>query len=100
LLEFTQVLRAQSKTKARFLCTSLLLMASVSEISREGQHGTPDAVIRTLEAAFLEVARDPAVQAEMKTQGFVPLAMGRHESRANIEKMTAVFKDLAQLVKE
>src|SRR6185503_3720371 len=50
--------------------------------------GTPDHVIRKLEAAFLEVARDPTVQAEMKTQGHVPLAVGSQESRAYIEKMT------------
>jgi tripartite-type tricarboxylate transporter receptor subunit TctC len=62
--------------------------------------GTPDHVMRMLEAAFLEVTKDPAVQAEMKTQGFIPMAMGIQDSRAYIERMTGFYKDLVQLVKK
>lgn len=56
--------------------------------------GTPDNVIQKLEAAFLEIARNPEIQAEMKKQGFVPAAMGHKDSKAYIEKTTAIFKDL------
>lgn len=55
---------------------------------------TPEHVIKRLEAAFLEIARNPEIQAEMKTQGFVPLAMSHAESKAHIEKMTAIYKEL------
>jgi tripartite-type tricarboxylate transporter receptor subunit TctC len=61
---------------------------------------TPAHVIRTLEAAFLEVARDPATQDAMKSQGFIPMAMGSQESRAYIERMTAFYTDLSQLLKK
>jgi tripartite-type tricarboxylate transporter receptor subunit TctC len=56
--------------------------------------GTPEAVIQKLEAAFLEIARNPEIQAEMKKQGFVPVAMGHKESKAYIEKTTEIFKEL------
>jgi hypothetical protein len=38
--------------------------------------GTPSYVMKKLEAAFLEICHNPDIQAEMKKQGFVPLAMG------------------------
>ena len=56
--------------------------------------GTPEAVIQKLAAAFLEIARNPEIQAEMKKQGFVPVAMGHKESKAYIEKTTEIFKEL------
>ncbi len=56
--------------------------------------GTPDYVVRKLEAAFLGIARNPEIQAEMKKQGFVPLAMGHRETKAYIEKMTAIYREL------
>lgn len=62
--------------------------------------GTPDYVIKKLEAAFLEIARNPEIQAEMKKQGFVPLTMGHQESKAHIEKMTEVYKALAAEIKK
>jgi tripartite-type tricarboxylate transporter receptor subunit TctC len=55
---------------------------------------TPDHVIKKLETAFLEIARNSEIQAEMKMQGFVPLAMGHEESKAYILKMTSIYKDL------
>jgi tripartite-type tricarboxylate transporter receptor subunit TctC len=54
---------------------------------------TPQAVIKKLEAAFLEIANKPEIQAEMKTQGFVPVAMGQEESKAYLQKMTIIYKE-------
>ena len=62
--------------------------------------GTPDNVIQKLEAAFLEIARNPEIQAEMKKQGFVPVAMGHKESKAYIEKTTEIFKELVADLKK
>jgi tripartite-type tricarboxylate transporter receptor subunit TctC len=62
--------------------------------------GTPEAVIQKLEAAFLEIARNPEIQAEMKKQGFIPVAMGSKESKAYIEKTTATFKELVADLKK
>jgi tripartite-type tricarboxylate transporter receptor subunit TctC len=54
---------------------------------------TPQPIIKRLEAAFLEIANKPEIQAEMKTQGFVPVAMGQEESKAYLDKMTAIYKE-------
>ncbi len=62
--------------------------------------GTPDAVIQKLETAFLEIARNPEIQAEMKKQGFVPVALGHKESKAYIEKTAEVFKELVADLKK
>jgi tripartite-type tricarboxylate transporter receptor subunit TctC len=62
--------------------------------------GTPEPVIQKLEAAFLEIARNPEIQAEMKKQGFVPVAMGHKESKAYIEKTTEIFKELVADLKK
>jgi len=61
---------------------------------------TPDYIMRKLEAAFLEVARNPKVQNEMRQQGFLPVAMGHDESVAYITKMTAIYKELAAGLKK
>jgi tripartite-type tricarboxylate transporter receptor subunit TctC len=61
---------------------------------------TPDYIIKKLEAAFLEVAKNPEIQAEMKKQGFVPVAIGHAESKAYIAKMTAIYKELATGLKK
>ncbi len=61
--------------------------------------GTPDYVIKKLESAFLEIHKNADVQAQMRKDGFEPLAMGHEESKAYIEKMTGVYKDLAAQVK-
>jgi tripartite-type tricarboxylate transporter receptor subunit TctC len=61
---------------------------------------TPDAVVKKLEAAFLQIAKDPAIQEQMKKEGFVPLAMGHAESKAYIEKMTSIYKDIVQDIKK
>lgn len=62
--------------------------------------GTPEPVIQKLEAAFLQIAKNPEIQAEMTKQGFVPVALGHAESKAYIEKMTAIFKELAADLKK
>jgi tripartite-type tricarboxylate transporter receptor subunit TctC len=61
---------------------------------------TPDYIIEKLEAAFVETATHPNVVAEMKKQGFVPIAMGHQESKAYLEKMTAIYKELAARIKK
>jgi len=62
--------------------------------------GTPDYIIKKLESAFLQVANMPEIQAEMKNQGFVPMAMGHAESKAYVEKMTAIYTELAASLKK
>jgi tripartite-type tricarboxylate transporter receptor subunit TctC len=61
---------------------------------------TPDYIIKKLEAAFVETAKHPDVVAEMKKQGFVPIAMGHQESKAYLDKMTAIYKELAAGLKK
>ena len=61
---------------------------------------TPEPIIKTLEAAFLKIAKDPAIQEQMKKEGFVPLAMGHAESKAHIAKMTAIYKDIIKDIKK
>ena len=55
---------------------------------------TPEDVIKKLEAAFLEIANNPEIQAEMTKQGFMPVAMGADESKAYLDKLTAHYKSL------
>jgi tripartite-type tricarboxylate transporter receptor subunit TctC len=61
---------------------------------------TPDYIIKKLEAAFIETAKHPDVVVEMKKQGFIPIAMGHQESKSYLEKMTAVYKELAAGLKK
>jgi tripartite-type tricarboxylate transporter receptor subunit TctC len=49
--------------------------------------GTPDDVLDILEKAFLDIANDPSIQAQMEKEGFVPLAMGREETKAYIDEL-------------
>ena len=46
--------------------------------------GTPEPVIKKLESVFIQVANMPEVQAEMRNQGFLPMAMGHEESKAYV----------------
>ena len=62
--------------------------------------GTPDPVVKKLESAFIQVANMLEIQAEMKRQGFIPMAMGHAESKAYLEKMTALYKELAAGLKK
>ncbi len=61
---------------------------------------TPDYIIKKLEAAYLEVAKLPEIQAEMKRQGFIPVAIGHEESVAYVTKMTAIYKELTAGLKK
>jgi tripartite-type tricarboxylate transporter receptor subunit TctC len=61
---------------------------------------TPDFIVKKLEAAFLQIANDPAIQEQMKKEGFVPLALGSRESKAYIEKMTGIYKDIVKDIKK
>ncbi len=61
---------------------------------------TPPEIVAKLEAAFLEIAKNPEIQAQMKEQGFVPLAMGAAETKAYLDKLTARYKGMLQQVKE
>jgi tripartite-type tricarboxylate transporter receptor subunit TctC len=54
---------------------------------------TPDYIIKKLGAAFVETAKLPDVVAEMKKQGFIPIAMGPEESKVYLDKMTAIYKE-------
>lgn len=46
--------------------------------------GTPTAVIKTLEKAFIDIVNDPVVEQQMLDAGFVPIAMNAEESQAYI----------------
>ncbi len=59
--------------------------------------GTPADRIQKLEDAFLKIATDPKVMEQMKTDGFVPLAMGAEESKTYIQQMQKLW---APVVKE
>jgi len=61
---------------------------------------TPDYIIKKLEAAWLEVAKLPEMQTEMKRQGFIPVAIGHEEGKAYVAKMTAIYKDLTAGLKK
>jgi len=61
---------------------------------------TPDYIIKKLEAAYLDVAKSPEIQAEMKRQGFIPVAIGHEESKAYVAKMTAIYKELTAGLKK
>ena len=61
---------------------------------------TPDYIIKKLETAFVETAKNPDVVAEMKKQGFVPIAMGHQECETYLAKMTAIYKELAAGLKK
>lgn len=59
--------------------------------------GTPDKIVKVLEKAFLNIANDPKVKAQMKKDGFVPIALGSSESKTYIAKKV---KEWAPVVKE
>jgi tripartite-type tricarboxylate transporter receptor subunit TctC len=61
---------------------------------------TPANIIRVLETAFLKIANDTAIIAQMKKEGFVPLAMDSKASKAHIKKMTAVYAEIVKEIKK
>ncbi|KJS86091.1 MAG: bug family protein [Peptococcaceae bacterium BICA1-8] len=62
--------------------------------------GTPADVIKTLEAAFMQIANDPDIKKQMIEQGFVPKAMGQEEAKAYIEKTTKQYLEILAEVKK
>ena len=60
---------------------------------------TPPEIVAKLEAAFLEIANNPEIQAEMNKQGFIPLAVGAAASKAHLDKLTAQYKAMLQDIK-
>jgi len=61
--------------------------------------GTPEYIVKKLEAAFLDIAKNPEIVATMKKEGFVPLAMGAKESKEHLDKMIATYKELVKDIK-
>lgn len=61
--------------------------------------GTPDYIIAKLEKSFLEIAKRADVVAEMEKQGFVPIAMGAKESKAYLDKLIPIYKDVVATIK-
>lgn len=61
---------------------------------------TPPEIIAKLEAAFLEIAANPDIQADMRKQGFIPISMGAAESKARLDKLTSHYKVLLQGIQE
>ena len=61
---------------------------------------TPANVIKTLEAAFMDIARRPEFQEEQRKNGFIPLAMGHEEAKEYMKQMTALYTELAQGLKK
>jgi tripartite-type tricarboxylate transporter receptor subunit TctC len=61
---------------------------------------TPANVIKTLEAAFMDIARRPEFQEEQRKGGFIPLAMGHEEVKEYMQKMTTLYTELAKGLKK
>ena len=61
---------------------------------------TPANVIKTLEAAFMDIARRPEFQEEQRKGGFIPLAMGHEEVKEYLKNMTALYTELAKGLKK
>ncbi|MFO8090304.1 MAG: tripartite tricarboxylate transporter substrate binding protein [Desulfatiglandaceae bacterium] len=59
--------------------------------------GTPADIIAVLEKAFLDIANDPKIKAQMLKEGFQPVAMGAAESKAYIQEKV---QEWAPVVKE
>jgi tripartite-type tricarboxylate transporter receptor subunit TctC len=55
---------------------------------------TPKEVIKKLEDAFIQIANDPEIKAEMTKQGFVPAAMGSVDSKNYLDKLTIQYRTL------
>lgn len=62
--------------------------------------GTPADRIAILEKAFLDIANNADIQAQMKQEGYVPLAMTAAESKAYIDEMTAAWAPVVKKFKK
>ena len=56
--------------------------------------GTPEDVMKVLEAAFLDISNNEAIQDQMKQQGFVPRAMGIEASKQYMERITKDYLEI------
>lgn len=55
---------------------------------------TPKEIIKKLEDAFLEIAANPEIKAEMTRQGFIPMAIGAADSKVYLDKLTDQYRTL------
>ncbi|MFZ5650874.1 MAG: tripartite tricarboxylate transporter substrate binding protein [Bacillota bacterium] len=60
--------------------------------------GTDPAIVKKLEEAFLKIANDEAIKAQMLKDGFEPVAMGAADSKKYIEDRAKVFSELYKSV--
>jgi tripartite-type tricarboxylate transporter receptor subunit TctC len=61
---------------------------------------TPANVIKTLEAAFYNIASKPEFQEEQRKNGFIPLAIGHEEGKEYMKQMTALYTELTKGLKK
>lgn len=61
---------------------------------------TPDEVVQVLEKAFLGIANNPDVMAQMKKDGFVPISLGAAESKAYIAEKVKVWAPVVEEFKK
>jgi tripartite-type tricarboxylate transporter receptor subunit TctC len=62
--------------------------------------GTPKEIVEKLGAAFIQIAKLPEIQEEMKKEGFIPLAMGPEETGGYIEKLIPHYKAILAGIKK
>lgn len=62
--------------------------------------GTPESVVKKLESAFLDIAKKVEVLEAHKKEGILSLARGSQESKALIEKLTGIYKELTAGLKK
>jgi tripartite-type tricarboxylate transporter receptor subunit TctC len=56
--------------------------------------GTPQNVVDVLDKAFQEITKNPDIIAAQKQEGFVPMALNAKDSKAYIEKLIPVYKEI------
>ncbi len=61
--------------------------------------GTDDGIVKKLESAFLDIAKDPRVQKQMKAEGFIPAVMGIKESEAYVTSLQPVLQEIVVRLK-
>ncbi|MFZ5632155.1 MAG: tripartite tricarboxylate transporter substrate binding protein [Bacillota bacterium] len=60
--------------------------------------GTDPAIVKKLEEAFMKIANDENIKAQMIKEGFEPVAMNAEQSKKYIEDRTKVFAELYKSV--
>ncbi|MFZ5642633.1 MAG: tripartite tricarboxylate transporter substrate binding protein [Bacillota bacterium] len=56
--------------------------------------GTDPAIVKKLEEAFMKIANDENIKAQMLKEGFEPVALGAEDSKKYIEERTKVFTEI------